>query len=56
MDLMNMNPILIGLGCYLNVDGIVSIVVYRKQTIPEHLVRIARCGAGIAIIVMGILI
>ncbi len=45
--------VLIGLGLWLVVDGVFSIVKYPKQTFPEQLIRIIRAAVGIAIIFIG---
>jgi hypothetical protein len=38
------------LGAIIVVDGIGSIILYRKQTLPEHLVRVIRIVVGLIVI------
>jgi len=45
---------LVGLGLWLVVDGVLSIVKYPKQTFPEQLIRIIRSIIGAIIVVIGI--
>ena len=47
--------VLVGLGLWLIVDGVFSIVKYPRQTFPEHLIRIIRAIVGVAIITVGII-
>ena len=46
--------VLIGLGAWLVVDGVLSIVKYPKQSFPEQLIRVIRAAVGIIIIIIGI--
>ena len=46
--------VLVGLGLWLIVDGVFSIVKYPKQTFPEQLIRVIRASVGVAIIFIGI--
>ena len=46
--------VLIGLGVWLIIDGVFSIVKYPKQTFPEQLIRVIRAIIGIMIVVIGI--
>jgi hypothetical protein len=46
--------VLVGLGFWLIVDGVLSIVKYRKQTFPEQLIRVIRAIVGAIIVVIGI--
>ena len=52
-----MNPlsvVLVGLGVWPIIDGALSIVKYRRQTFPEHSIRIIRATVGIVIILIAI--
>jgi hypothetical protein len=46
--------VLVGLGFWLIVDGVLSIVKYPKQTFPEQLVRVIRAAVGVIIVFIGI--
>jgi hypothetical protein len=46
--------VLVVLGLWLVVDGVLSIVKYPKQTFPEQLIRVIRATVGIAIVFIGI--
>jgi hypothetical protein len=46
--------ILVGLGLWLIVDGVLSIVKYPKQTFPEQLIRVIRATVGVIIVLVGI--
>jgi hypothetical protein len=46
--------VLIGLGLWLIVDGVFSIVKYPKQTFPEQLIRVIRAAVGVMIVIIGI--
>lgn len=52
MNVLSM--VLVGLGFWLIVDGVLSIVKYRKQTFPEQLIRVIRAIVGAIIVVIGI--
>jgi hypothetical protein len=43
----------VGLGLWLVVDGVFSIVKYPKQSFPEQLIRAIRAAVGVAIILIG---
>jgi len=45
--------VLVGLGIWLILDGVLSIVKYPKQTFPEQLIRVIRAIVGIVIISIG---
>lgn len=47
--------VLVGLGFWLVIDGVLSIVKYHKQTFPEQLIRVIRAMVGVVIIVIGII-
>ena len=49
-----LSAVLVGLGVWLIIDGILSIVKYRKQTFPEHSIRIFRATVGIVIVLIAI--
>lgn len=53
---MKYKIILIGLGIWLVIDGIYSIIKYYNQTFPEHLIRIIRAGIGLTLIILGALV
>jgi hypothetical protein len=46
--------VLVGLGLWLIVDGVFSIVKYPTQTFPEQLIRVIRATVGVAIVIIGI--
>lgn len=46
--------VLVGLGLWLVVDGVFSIVKYPKQTFPVQLIRVIRAIVGVTIITIGI--
>ncbi len=46
--------VLICLGFWLIIDGVLSIVKYHKQTFPEHSIRIIRATVGIVIVLIAI--
>jgi hypothetical protein len=49
-----LSAVLIGLGLWLIIDGVFSIVKYPKQTFPEQLIRLIRAIVGVAIIIIAI--
>lgn len=49
-----LSVVLIGLGAWLVVDGVLSIVKYPKQSFPEQLIRVIRAAVGIIIMIIGI--
>jgi len=49
-----LSAVLVGLGLWLVVDGVLSIVKYPKQTFPEQLIRIIRAIVGVTIVFIGI--
>lgn len=50
-----LSVVLVGLGFWLVIDGVLSIVKYHKQTFPEQLIRVIRAMVGVVIIVIGII-
>jgi hypothetical protein len=46
--------VLVGLGFWLIIDGVLSIVKYPKQTFPEQLVRVIRAVVGVILVFIGI--
>jgi hypothetical protein len=48
------SAVLVGLGFWLAVDGVFSIVKYPKQSFPEQLIRIIRAIVGVTIVFIGI--
>ena len=54
MTILSLLIVLLGLA--LMADGIGSIIKYWDQTPIEHLVRVLRILAGLAIVVIGILL
>jgi len=44
--------VIVFLGIWLIIDGIYSIIKYRKQTWQEHLIRVIRAGGGAALIIL----
>jgi hypothetical protein len=49
-----LSMVLVGLGIWLIVDGVLSTVKYSKQTYPEQLIRVVRAIVGVVIVVIGI--
>ena len=49
-----LSVVLVALGVWLIIDGVLSIVKYRKQTFPEHSIRIIRAAVGIVIALIAI--
>ena len=49
-----LSVVLVGLGLWLVVDGVFSIVKYPKQTFPEQLIRVIRAIVGVTIVFIGI--
>ncbi len=49
-----LSAVLVGLGFWLIIDGVLSIIKYSKQNFPEQLVRAIRTTVGIIIIIIGI--
>lgn len=43
---------IVGLGVWLIIEGIGSIIKYRKQTLLEHLVRVIRAAVGATLIIL----
>ena len=52
--LNTLSAVLVGLGLWLIIDGVLSIVKYPKQTFPEQLIRVIRATVGVVIIIIGI--
>jgi hypothetical protein len=50
-----LSVVLVGLGLWLIVDGVFSIVKYPKQTFPEQLIRAIRALVGVTIVAIGII-
>jgi hypothetical protein len=48
--------VLIGLGLWLIIDGILSIVKYPRQSFPEQLIRVIRAIVGVTVVVIGIVV
>jgi hypothetical protein len=46
--------LLIGLGLWLVIDGVFSIVKYPEQSFPEQLIRVIRAAVGVVIVFIGI--
>ncbi len=44
-----------GLGFWLVIDGVFSIVKYPKQTLAEQSIRVIRAAVGVMIVFIGIL-
>ena len=49
-----LSAVLVGLGLWLVVDGVFSIVKYPKQTFPEQLIRVIRAVVGVIMVFIGI--
>jgi hypothetical protein len=49
-----LSSVLVGLGFWLIIDGVLSIIKYSKQSFPEQLIRAIRTTVGIIIIIIGI--
>ena len=47
--------VLVGLGLWLILDGVLSIVKYPKQTFPEQLIRIIRAIVGAIIVIISLI-
>jgi hypothetical protein len=55
-DYLNIfSMILVSLGLWLVIDGVLSIVKYPKQSFPEQLIRIIRAAVGVIIILIGVI-
>ena len=50
----SLSAVLVGLGLWLVIDGVFSIIKYHKQSFPEHLVRLIRATVGVAIVLIAI--
>lgn len=48
------SSVLVGLGVWLVVDGVFSIIKYPRQTLPEQTIRVIRAIVGIVIILISI--
>ena len=53
--LSGLSMVLVGLGLWLIVDGVLSVVKYPKQTFPEQLIRVLRATVGVVIVAIGII-
>jgi hypothetical protein len=51
-----MNPYLVAAGVWIVLDGLGSIVLYRKQRWYEHAVRVLRAGVGLGVIAGGLIL
>jgi len=51
--LNDLSLILVVLGLWLIIDGVLSIIKYSKQSFPEQLIRAIRTIVGIVIIIVG---
>jgi hypothetical protein len=49
-----LSAVLFGLGLWLVIDGVFSIVKYPKQSFPEQLIRLVRATVGVAIVIIAI--
>ena len=49
-----LSAVLVGLGLWLIIDGVFSIVKYHTQSFPEQFIRIIRATVGIVIILIAI--
>ena len=47
--------VLVGLGLWLILDGVLSIVKYPEQTFPEQLIRIIRAIVGAIIVIISLI-
>ena len=47
-----LSAVLVGLGIWLIIDGVFSIIKYPKQTFPEQFIRIIRVTVGVVIILI----
>jgi len=52
--LTTLSLILVVLGLWLIIDGVLSIIKYSKQSFPEQLIRAIRTIVGVIIIMIGI--
>ena len=50
-----LSAVLVGLGLWLILYGVLSIVKYPKQTFPEQLIRVIRAAVGVVIVFIGIM-
>ena len=48
-----MNAIIVGLGVWLIIDGVGSMILYEKQSWMEQAIRIVRVRVGLALIYLG---
>ena len=49
-----LSAVLVGLGLWLIIDGVLSIIKYSKQSFPEQLIRVIRATVGVIIIIIGL--
>jgi hypothetical protein len=49
-----LSVVLVGLGFWLVIDGVLSIIKYPEQSLPEQLIRVIRATVGIIIIIIGL--
>jgi hypothetical protein len=52
--LNTLSAILVGLGLWLVLDGVLSIVKYPKQSFPEQLIRVIRATVGAILVILAI--
>jgi hypothetical protein len=50
--LKSLSAVIVGLGLWLVIDGVFSIVKCYKQTFPEQLIRIIRATVRVAIVLI----
>ena len=52
--MIGLSFVLIGLGGWLIIDGVLSIAKYHRQTFPEQFIRLIRVTIGVVIILIAI--
>jgi hypothetical protein len=52
--LKSFSVVLVGLGLWLVIDGVLSIVKYPKQSFPEQLIRLIRATVGVVIVLIAV--
>ena len=50
-----LSAVLVGLGLWLVIDGVLSVVKYPKQSFPEQFIRLIRATVGVAIVVIALI-
>lgn len=48
-----MNAVVMAAGAWITFDGIVSIILYEKQSLTEQAIRGVRCVVGLGLIIGG---